>query len=198
MRTVNVELHNKKKVEIMEHCFDCYAEVGFYNVGIKGLAKACGISTGNLYTYFETLDDLVIQATEHCMSKVEDDFMEKVPLKPEDLEAYIDEIPYWTAETHGKKYRLMYQIYTNPKYRDYGKKFFDGVNKRYAEYSDMLSDKLGIPSDVLRPMIFTFIRACVHYALFEDETYLKDQIGFLKQSIRLFMEKYRETHSANM
>ena len=54
------------------------------------------------------------------MSKVEDDFMAKAPADVEDLWRFIDEIPYWTAKKHGKKYRLMYQIYTHPKYREYG------------------------------------------------------------------------------
>lgn len=59
------------------------------------------------------------------MSKVEDDFMPLAPKDADDLERFIREVPYWTAKKHGKKYRLMYQIYTNPKYREYGKKFFE-------------------------------------------------------------------------
>lgn len=183
--------HEEKKIELMEKCFECYAEHGLGNVGIKGLGKYCGYTSANLYAYFTDLDDLIIQSTEHCMSKVEDDFMSLAPTGADDLERFINEVPYWTAEKHGKKYRLMYQIYTNPKYREYGKKFFDGVNKRYSEYSDSLAEKIGFSSDVLRPMIFVFVRACVHYALYEDEFYLQEQLRFLKQSIALFYEKYK-------
>lgn len=183
--------HDQKKIEILEKCFDCYAEQGFGNVGIKGLGKYCGFSSANLYAYFTDLDDLIIQATEHCMSKVEDDFMSLAPTGADDLERFINEVPYWTAEHHGKKYRLMYQIYTNPKYREHGKKFFEGVNKRYSDYADSLVEKIGFPSNVLRPMIFVFVRACVHFALYEDEFYLQEQLRFLKQSISLFYEKYK-------
>lgn len=119
----NVSQHEKRKNEILEKCYDCYAEEGFGNVGIKGLAKACGFSSANLYSYFTDLDDLIIQATEYCMGKVEDDFMSLAPRGLDDLERFIDEIPYWTAEKHGKRYRLMYQIYSNPKYREHGKNF---------------------------------------------------------------------------
>ncbi|MDD6995337.1 MAG: TetR/AcrR family transcriptional regulator [Candidatus Borkfalkiaceae bacterium] len=191
MRTVNEELHGKKKIELMERCFECYAEYGLNNVGIKGLSKFCGVSPANLYGYFNDLDDLIIQATEHCMSKVENEFMSLAPKGADDLERFISEVPYWTAERHGKKYRLMYQIYTNPKYREYGKKFFEGVNQRYSEYADSLVNILKIPSDVLRPMIFVFVRACVHYALYEDEFYLQEQLRFLKQSIALLYEKFK-------
>lgn len=190
LRMRNEEHYLQKKIDIMENCYNCYAEHGLSGVGIKGLAKACGITSGSLYTYFEDLDDLIIQSTEYCMTKVEDDFMAKAPTDPQELMRFIDEIPYWTAETHGKKYRLMYQVYTHPKYREYGKKFFKGVDQRYAAYASTLEDKLGIPKDVLTPLIFIFIRACVHYALFEDEFYLQSQVSVLKQAIRLMMEHY--------
>lgn len=191
MRTSNSEAHDKKKAYIMEHTFDCYAEYGLGNIGIPKIARACEMSEANFYRYFGSLDELIVQATEHCMSKVEDDFMSLAPTDADDLERFINEVPHWTAEHHGKKYRLMYQIYTNPKYREHGKKFFEGVNKRYSDYADGLAKKIGFPSDVLRPMIFVFVRACVHYALYEDEFYLNEQLRFLKQSIVLFYEKYR-------
>ena len=190
MRTVNEIQHRSKQIEIMEKCFDCYAENGFGTVGIKTIAKACGCSSASLYQYFDNLDDLIIQSTEYCMTKVEDDFMAKSPTDVQDLWRFIDEIPYWTAEKHGKKYRLMYQIYTHPKYRHYGQKFFDGVDRRYTEYAKQLQAKLGIPYQKLTGLIYILIRACVHYALFEDAFYLKAQIEMLKESMELLIAKY--------
>ncbi len=188
MRILNEDVHQKKKIELMEKCYECYSEYGLNSVGIKGLAKACGMCSGSLYTYFEDLDDLIIQSTAHCMSKVEDEFMEKAPHDPTEIMHFIDEIPYWTAEKHGKKYRLMYQIYTHPKYKEHGKQFFMGVNERYTEYARLLESKLGIPYDVITPIIFIFVRACVHYALFEDEYYLKTQLNFLKKGLSMFIQ----------
>ena len=185
--------HNERKTEIMERCFECYAENGFTGTGIKALAAACGCTTGNLYAYFKNLDELIIESTAQCMAKVEDDFMAKAPTDAEDVIRFIEEIPYWTAKKHGKKYRLMYQVYTHPKYIEYGKKFFKGVDKRYTEYAKLLEPKLGIPYDVLTPLIFILVRACVHYAMFEDEYYLKSQTEILKQTVGLFADKYKNT-----
>ena len=187
MRTVNEGARRAKTIEIMEKCFDCYAENGFTSVGVKAIADACGCSVANLYQYFDNLDDLIVKSTEYCMSKVEDEFMAKAPTDVEDLWRFFDEIPYWTAKNHGKKYRLMYQVYTHPKYREYGKKFFAGVDKRYTEYAKSLEPKLGIPHEKITPLIFILIRACVHYALFEDEFYMKTQIETLKETLELFV-----------
>ena len=189
-RTRNENEWNERKNRIMEQCYACYAEHGFHGTGIKLLAQYCGCTSANLYGYFENLDELIIQSTAYCMSKVEDEFMARAPQNPADLWRFIDEIPYWTAREHGKKYRLMYQVYTHPKYREHGREFFLGVGERYTEYARLLESKLGIPYEKLTPLIFVLIRACVHYALFEDEFYLKSQITVLKETLELFIQKY--------
>ena len=192
MRVRDEEEFRRKQTDIMEKCFECYAENGLASVGIRKLAEACGCNSAVIYTYFRDLDDLIIKSTAHCMAKVEDDFMSLAPKDPKDVMRFIEEIPYWTARKHGKKYRLMYQVYTHPKYIEHGKKFFEGVNERYTEYAKMLEPKLGIPYTTITPLIFIFIRACVHYAMFEDEYYLKTQMDVLKQGVELFMEKYNK------
>lgn len=189
-RTRNEEEFYRRKCEIMETCFECYAENGFHGTGVKMLAEKCGCTAANLYVYFENIDELVMQSTEHCMKKVEDDFLQHVPLEIEDLESFIEEIPHWTKEKHGKNYRLMYQIYTHPQYREAGKKFFKGVDERYMEYAKMFGEKINIPHKKLTALIFILIRACVHYALFEDEFYLKSQIEILKECINIILNKY--------
>lgn len=171
----------------MEACFNCYAENGLQGTGVAALAKAAGVSKAALYTYFDDLDDLIVQSTAYCMSKVEDDFMAVAPDDPDALMHFIQNVPYWTAQKHGKKYKLMYQVYTHPKYNEYGKQFFLGVDRRYTEYAKMLEDKIGIPYSITTPLIFILIRACVHYALFEDEFYLKTQIEVLTLGIKMML-----------
>ena len=85
--------HREKKNAIMEKCFECYAERGLNGTGIKALADACGCTQGNLYAYFKNLDELIIESTAYCMSKVEDDFMAKAPRDPKDVMRFIEEIP---------------------------------------------------------------------------------------------------------
>lgn len=191
MTSPQKEQHDAKKAELMEKCFACYAENGLTGTGMKALAQACGCTPGNLYLYFDDLDDLIVQSTAHCMAKVEDEFMEKAPTDPKDIARFLQEVPYWTAKEHGKKYRLMYQVYTHPKYIEQGKKFFEGVNERYTAYAKRLEDTIGIPYTVITPLIFIFVRACVHYAMFEDEYYLQAQMEILKQGVTLFIERYR-------
>ncbi len=188
----NSDYKEEKKKEIMERCFECYCDNGLRDTGIKELGKYCNMTSANLYAYFDNVDDLILQSTAYCMAKVEDDFMALSPENPSDILRFIEEIPYWTAKKHGKKYRLMYQVYTHPKYVEQGKLFFDGVSKRYTEYAKVLSPKLGIPSNILSGFIFIFVRAAVHYALFEDEYYLKMQMEALKLSVFSIIKNFKE------
>lgn len=189
LRIRNEESFLKKKQDIMVKCYDCYAENGLFGVGIKTVAKACGYTQANLYTYFEDLDDMILQSTEYCMAKVEDDFMARAPMSAEEVIPFLKETPYWTAQTHGAKYRLMYQVYSQPKYREHGMKFFEGVNKRYSDYAKLLEAKIGIPQELLLGYTFTFIRACVHYAMFEDEYYLQTQLKVLLPAVEELLHR---------
>ena len=50
-----------------------------------------------------------------------------------------------------------------------------------------LSGKLGMPTDFIQGMTYLFVRACVHYALFEDEDYLQLQLNAIRTSLRAFI-----------
>ncbi len=182
----------EKKKEIMQKCFECYCDNGLRNTGIKELGKYCGMTSANLYAYFDNVDDLIVQSTAYCMAKVEDEFMALAPENPRDILRFIDEVPYWTAEHHGKKYRLMYQVYTHPKYAEHGKRFVNGVSERYTEYARELSPRLGVPVDILSGFIFIFVRAAVHFALFEDEYYMKMQMEALKLSVFSVIKNFKK------
>ena len=57
------------------------------------------------------------------------------------------------------------------------------MSRRYTEYAQRLSPVLGIREDILTGFIFLFVRASVHYALFEDKYYLESEMKALKLSV---------------
>ena len=177
----------ERRIDLLETCFEVFCKNGLENTGLKMLADACGVTNGALLYYFDSKDRIVIESTAHCMAKVEDDFMARAPRSFEDIERFLREMPYITAKLHGAKYRFMYQVYASPKYREHGKAFFSGVNIRYRKYAELLSGKLGMPADFIQGMTYTFVRACVHYALFEDEEYLQLQLNAIRASLRAFI-----------
>ena len=183
----------ERRTAFLETCFDTFCENGLENTSLKMLADACGVTNGSLLYYFESKDNLVIEATAHCMAKVEDDFMAQAPTSFADIERFLREMPYLTAQLHGAKYRFMYQVYASPKYREQGREFFSGVKIRYQKYAEQLSCKLGMPADYIKGMIYIFVRACVHFALFEDEDYLQSQLNAIRISLQSFIAIYNHS-----
>ena len=71
------------------------------------------------------------------------------------------------------------------------------MTKRYTDYAKSLEPKLGIPWQVIQPLIYIFVRACVHYALFEDEEYLKPQIALIENIMPMILAKYSDAPKDN-
>ena len=171
--------------ELLEVCFDTFCRYGLENTSMQKLSEACGVTNAALVYYFGSKDNIVIESTALCMAKVEDDFMVRAPQSFDDIERFLREMPYVTAELHGAKYRFMYQVYSSPKYIEHGREFFKGVNVRYRKYAEILSGKLGLPVDFIQGMIYIFVRACVHYAMFGDEEYLNLQLQAIRTSLAM-------------
>lgn len=182
----------ERRAEYLETCFETFCKNGLENTSMQVLADACGTATANLVYYFGTKDNLIIEVTAHGMAKVENDFMAQAPTSFRDIERFLREMPYLTAKLHGAKYRFMYQVYASPKYREHGKAFFSGVNVRYRKYAEQLSPNLGLPAELVQGMTYLFVRACVHYALFEDEEYLQLQLNAIRASLRAIAGTGRE------
>ena len=184
---IKTSQNNERKKEFLKKCFDVCCRNGLENTTLLMLSQACGVTNATLLYYFETKDNIIIEATAYCMAKVEDEFMERAPEDYGDIERFLNEMPYITAKLHGEKYRFMYQVYASPKYHEYGIEFFQGVNVRYRRYAEMLSEKLGMPADFIQGMTYLFVRACIHFALFEDEDYLQLQLNAIRTSLRVFI-----------
>lgn len=191
MRDIKANRNAERGKEFLEICFDTFCENGLENTSMQKLSEACGVTNAALVYYFGTKDNIVIESTAYCMAKVEDDFMAQAPTSVEDIERFLREMPYLTAKLHGAKYRFMYQVYASPKYREQGKAFFQGVNIRYRAYAQLLSHKLGMPAEFIQGITYIFVRACVHYALFEDEEYLHLQLNAIRTSLKLFLKENR-------
>ena len=84
-----VDKNIERKNQLLELCFETFCQYGLENTSLQKLAEACQVSNGALIYYFQTKDQIVIEATAHCMAKVEDDFMAKAPKNFEDIERFL-------------------------------------------------------------------------------------------------------------
>ena len=76
------------------------------------MADACNVTKTGLVYYFGNRDGIIMEATAHCMAKVEDDFMARAPRNFADIERFLREMPYVTAKLHGaqKCRRILFMV----------------------------------------------------------------------------------------
>ena len=104
----------ERRTEFLETCFDTFCKSGLENTSLQKLAESCGVTNGALLYYFGSKDNLVIEATAHCMAKVEDDFMSQAPTSFADIERFLREMPYLTAAlSHRKAPRSKIPLYVS-------------------------------------------------------------------------------------
>lgn len=125
--------HERKRTEILETCFECFCARGLENIGMRALAKACNMSPGNLHNnYFDNKDQIILEATAHCMGKIEVALFNCAPRSLEEIEPFIRTTPYTIAREYGDQFRFMYQVYSSPKYLESGKVCFQSVVRRWG------------------------------------------------------------------
>lgn len=166
---ISEEKKQQKKIEIMEKSFARYCETGLRDTGIKDLAKACGMTAPNFYSYFENLDQLIIESTEHCMIKIENGILGAAPTTKEEIVPFIDSIMAQPWNLHSKEYRFMYQVFTSPAFLEAGKKFRARQFERYSMYAQNLEKVLGVSRYLILTWIISLEQAIIQYALYENE-----------------------------
>lgn len=177
---LTAENKQRKKVEIMEKCFARFCETGLRDTGIKDLAKACGMTAPNFYSYFDNLDQLIVECTAHCIRKIEDEFYENAPKSKEDIFPYIEKMIDPDNNSHAKEYRFMHQVYTSPAFLEYGKKYKSEQYARFRKEAEELAPVLNVSWYLILSWIICFEETLVEYALFENSTRLIIQKVLLK------------------
>lgn len=71
MHIRNEKQYLAKKIKFMEKSYECLADNGLTDTGLRLLSQYCECTTAKFYTYFDDLDDLTVRSTEYCMSKIE-------------------------------------------------------------------------------------------------------------------------------
>ncbi|MDS3860673.1 helix-turn-helix domain-containing protein [Thermosynechococcaceae cyanobacterium BACA0444] len=82
--------HDQYRRELLNQCFDLFAEQGYAALTMRQIAQALGVSTGTLYHYFSSKEDLFEQLVADMVEQDIYSFaaeLEKLPTFGERLEA---------------------------------------------------------------------------------------------------------------
>ena len=114
----NLPLIEKKHQQIVDGACRVFFEKGYHPTTIRMIAKACGMSMGQLYHYIHSKDDVLYLVHKH-MQKVWYDYIKKSDMeKIDDPSEKLTEALRYTLKFMNANRKLIQFIYTESKYLD--------------------------------------------------------------------------------
>ncbi|NES97651.1 MAG: TetR/AcrR family transcriptional regulator [Desertifilum sp. SIO1I2] len=177
--------------ELLSKCFNLFAQQGYGSVTMRQIAQEIGVSTGTLYHYFPSKENLFEQLVEYisCQDTDEQNLAEIRQMPT--LQARIETM--FAFITRQEEY-LMHQTLMLVDFCRYqGREainrhqYFSPVAERYER---AIVDCLGFQDEVLARAIATFIEGVIIRRLYlGDRIDIAEQAQILGQMVVAYLEK---------
>lgn len=165
------------KKELLQKCFNLFSKKGFSNVTMREIASEIGVSTGTLYHYFPTKDDILEKMISYIQEKNVGDLV-KVVNQDDTIEKRVDSIiNFWNdnQEYYQNVMLLAIDLYRNKKNKI--EKIFKDF---YNYYANALSDKFNISEKFSKAIIIQLIGLIFHSILNPEKVSYDDQLDIIK------------------
>jgi AcrR family transcriptional regulator len=116
--TRNASLAEKKQNQIVEGACRLFFQKGYHPTTIREIAKACGMSMGQLYHYFSSKDDVLYLVHEHMQAVWRDHLKRSGIEKMNDPSERLNRALHHTIEFAVENRKLLQFVYTESKYLD--------------------------------------------------------------------------------
>lgn len=184
--------HEKYRKELLTKCFDLFAEKGYASLTMREIADSLGVSTGTLYHYFESKEDLFEKLANELATQVMSGLMQTVPKRntlEERLEMLFDFVEN-TEERMVKIFLVMVDFYRTQRMArsDTNEVFYEG-QMRQLEWT---SEYLEIDDPDLIRFIVVFVGGVVAQRFLDgNQTEMKRQLALLKQMILAHVNQHK-------
>lgn len=161
--------HEKYKSEILAKCMDIFAQKGYSAVSMRGIASELNVSTGTLYHYFETKEDIFKELVRFVTKKD----MEQLQLyenggEEENLEQRLDSIFEMVANQESYFQNLLFIIADVARLEGHEqekKMIYQGAN----EYVMAIGRLLGVTNELFNRVLFGFIVGVIFQRIIKKE-----------------------------
>lgn len=183
---------DRYRQELLNKCFDLFADKGYGSITMRQIAKELEVSTGTLYHYFPSKQDLFEQLVEVVSQNDVNQALEQLQgmqtlqEKAEALGEYLvknqDYFIKWTY--------ILVDFYQHQDAKDFQKSdVFMRTNERYTQ---AIYDLLGIKDRKLATFVYAFIDGLFLEKLWETESVsISEQCQLLGKMLTAYLEKHQ-------
>ncbi|MBW4424382.1 MAG: TetR/AcrR family transcriptional regulator [Nostoc desertorum CM1-VF14] len=168
--------HEQYRKELLDKCFDLFAQKGYGSITMRQIAEGLGVSTGTLYHYFSSKQALFEQlAQEICEQDLSTALAELEGAQT--LQESMEALGRYLVKNEDYFIKWTYIWIDFCQHKDskemLKKSIFKRTNQRYQE---AISDLLGIQDSVLASFVLSFVDGLILEKLWGNET-----IDFMEQ-----------------
>ncbi len=170
--------HEEQRAAILDGCFDLFARKGYGSVTMRGAARELGVSTGTLYHYFDSKEELFRRMFERNARRdiveaegilTEGDDLRMRLLK---LEEYLEQ-----RADHLQAVLMVAVDYLRNHPEPTARAF---LAETAALYREALGERLGLPGQILGASTFSFVLGMIlHRTLDPAAPAFSDQLAVL-------------------
>ena len=181
---------DRYRKELLEKCFDLFAQKGYGSLTMRQVAKELGVSTGTLYHYFPSKEALFIQLVEEVTDKdilmVTDEFNELETIE-EKIRAF-GQFLIKNEEYYYKQTLLFCNFFQQPELEQPELK--EAIQKSYERYQKFIMELLDIDDIAIANHIFCAIDGLMSQRAFGVESAnIRQQMELLSKIISVYLEK---------
>ena len=176
--------------ELLQKCFDLFAQKGYDSLTMRQVAKELGVSTGTLYHYFPSKQAIFVQLIEETTDR--DIIMASDKAKNLDtLEAKMAALSQFIVDNEEYFYKqtlLFFNFFQQPELGQPELKA--AIQKSYQRYQQAFMEFLGIEDIVVADHVFCFIDGLMsHRAYGLDSANIPQQMELLGKMVAIYLAK---------
>ncbi len=170
--------HDEYRRELLQKCFSIFCRKGFANVTMRELAAEIGVSTGTLYHYFPSKENIMEQMFEYVQETNVYEFVSRtahLPTIAEKLDVFVEK---W--KEYGEFYQnlmlLAIDMMRHIKNRDTEQVFINFSNY----YTNAMARELNIPEKQARSLFVYLLGMILHSMLTPNFLPYAEQVDTLR------------------
>lgn len=176
--------------ELLQKCFDLFAQKGYGSLTMRQVAKELGVSTGTLYHYFPSKQAIFVQLIEEITERdivMATDKVENLDTLEERMAALsqfiVDNEEYFYKQT-----LLFFNFFQQPGLGQPELK--EAIQKSYQRYQQAFMKFLGIKDIAIAAHVFCFIDGLMSHRVYGlDSANIPQQMELLGKMIAVYLEQ---------
>lgn len=174
--------HDEYRQELLKKSLRLFTRKGYHNINMKEIAAENGVSTGSLYHYFPSKENMLAQMIAWLGDENVDEYIRRTSSIDSVRERFDMIVAYW------KENRELYQnimLLAIDVFRNVDMKQWKEVYSFFAErYTAGMSERLNISRQLAKSIFIHFLGLAFHSLAFDEPDEYNSQIDFLDTILR--------------